>query len=592
MPYWAFYISQKGSLSLNGKKTSRRGDYIITDHYALTGDLDAYYKGLSYDASSSFDDNISEELAPYNLKGMKAFTPAYLSGFYADTSDVDAKVYQGDAEYTASAETTERIASDGTFAGFTMDTIRPEQLHTKTETIDSTMFPVWFLSYRKKDRVAYATVNGQTGLVVADIPIDPKRYLLGSLLLAIPIFALLAWSAFLQPSSLVMTTLLLSLLSIGVYCYECVSIHQKDTGANDRGKMFIQSKKASAADKPKTPEVQLEPAAKTIHLAGFFRSVLRYFRLGYGSCIRYRISTITEPQFFPWLPSSCRSSVLSMRIICCPPAGCHNLTNREVMTVRKIKHILTAFVFCLILSASTIPVCASAVSASNEETGYVYVLDDSADFLTDSQENSLQKQLYDLTAYCNVAFVTTTEHSKSSTEDFAADYFDDIFGPHANGTIFVIDRCLNEIYLYSDGQAHKIITNSRARSITDNTYTYARDKDYYTCAYKIFAQIETLMQGKRIAEPMRYLCSALLAIVAALFLNLFFALWSSRSHKADRRQVMTGLYAQMQIHNPRTQFIRQTRTYSPVSSGSSGGGHSGGGGGGGGHSGGGGGHSI
>lgn len=75
MPYWAFYISQKGSLSLNGTKTSRRGDYIITDHYALTGDLDAYYKGLSYDASSSFDDNISEELAPYNLKGMKAFTP-------------------------------------------------------------------------------------------------------------------------------------------------------------------------------------------------------------------------------------------------------------------------------------------------------------------------------------------------------------------------------------------------------------------------------------------------------------------------------------------------------------------------------------
>lgn len=262
------------------------------------------------------------------------------------------------------------------------------------------------------------------------------------------------------------------------------------------------------------------------------------------------------------------------------------------MTVRKIKHILTAFVFCLILSASTIPVCASAVSASNEETGYVYVLDDSADFLTDSQENSLQKQLYDLTAYCNVAFVTTTEHSKSSTEDFAADYFDDVFGPHANGTIFVIDRCLNEIYLYSDGQAHKIITNSRARSITDNTYTYARDKDYYTCAYKVFAQIETLMQGKRIAEPMRYLCSALLAIVAALFLNLFFALWSSRSHKADRRQVMTGLYAQMQINNPRTQFIRQSRTYSPVSSGSSGSGHSGGGGGGSGHSGGGGGHSI
>lgn len=55
----------------------------------------------------------------------------------------------------------------------------------------------------------------------------------------------------------------LALVGACVYFYECVSIRQKDTGANDRGKMFIQSKKASAADKPKTPEAQPEPAAKT-----------------------------------------------------------------------------------------------------------------------------------------------------------------------------------------------------------------------------------------------------------------------------------------------------------------------------------------
>ena len=269
MPYWAFYISQQGPLSLDGKKTSRRGDYIITDHYALTGDLDAYYKGLSYDASSSFDDNISAELAPYNLKGMKAFTPAYLSGFYADTSDVDAKIYQYDAEYTASAETTERIASNGTFPGFTLDAIHPDQFHTKTETVDSAMFPVWFLSYRKNNRVAYATVNGQTGLVVADIPIDPKRYLLGSLLLAIPIFVLLAWSAILQPSILVMATLTLSLLAIGVYSYECAKIHAKDSGSNDRGKRFIQA--ANQTGTPIPPMAQTPPpAAKTNPIGWIF----------------------------------------------------------------------------------------------------------------------------------------------------------------------------------------------------------------------------------------------------------------------------------------------------------------------------------
>lgn len=115
---------------------------------------------------------------------------------------------------------------------------------------------------------------------------------------------------------------------------------------------------------------------------------------------------------------------------------------------------------------------------------------------------------------------------------------------HANGTIFVIDRCLNEIYLYSDGQAHKIITNSRARSITDNTYTYARDKDYYTCAYKVFAQIETLMQGKRIAEPMRYLCSALLVnccctVSQSLFCAVEFTFPQGRPQTGDDRIVCT-----------------------------------------------------
>lgn len=62
MPYWAFYLTQNGNFSLNGTKTKRRGDYIYTDHYLLTGEIDAYYKGLSYDASSSFDDHISEKI--------------------------------------------------------------------------------------------------------------------------------------------------------------------------------------------------------------------------------------------------------------------------------------------------------------------------------------------------------------------------------------------------------------------------------------------------------------------------------------------------------------------------------------------------
>ena len=61
------------------------------------------------------------------------------------------------------------------------------------------MFPVWFLSYRNKDRVAYATVNGQTGKVVADLPISVGKFLLGSLIVAIPVYILLCLLTVLTP---------------------------------------------------------------------------------------------------------------------------------------------------------------------------------------------------------------------------------------------------------------------------------------------------------------------------------------------------------------------------------------------------------
>ena len=238
MPYWAFYISQRGPVSLNGKKSHRSGDYIITDHYALSGKLDAYYKGISYDASSSFSDNISEAIAPYDLKGMKAFTPGYLSGFYADTADVDATIYEPDAQSAAVSETNEQLQHMSVFAPYTMDTLTPAQLNTKTEAVDRAMLPVWFMSYRKNNRVAYATVNGQTGKVVADIPIDPLRYVIGSLLLAIPLFALLAFFSVLLPQTLVGISLVLSFLAAGIHITECLKIQKKDSGAEDRGKAF------------------------------------------------------------------------------------------------------------------------------------------------------------------------------------------------------------------------------------------------------------------------------------------------------------------------------------------------------------------
>ena len=233
IPYWTFHMSQEGPFRLNGSKSYRRGDYIYTNHYALHGEIDAYYKGLSYDASSSFDDNISSKIAPYDVKAMKEFTPAYLSGFYADTADVESSVYEQDARAVATENSINAIYRE--FPGVTVKGT-PTGVNTETNAIDRTMFPVWFMSYRNGDRVAYATVNGQTGKVVTDLPVDTKKYTIGSLLLALPIFLILNLFFTITPTVLLTTSLVLALIAVVSFGMERSKIKRRDEGIDDKGR--------------------------------------------------------------------------------------------------------------------------------------------------------------------------------------------------------------------------------------------------------------------------------------------------------------------------------------------------------------------
>ncbi|MDE5966781.1 MAG: hypothetical protein K2G89_08105 [Lachnospiraceae bacterium] len=237
MPYWVYYVKQQGHVRIHGTKSHRSGDYIITRHYGLHMDLDAHYKGLSYDASSSFADTISKKLAPYNVKNMKAFTPSYLSGFYADMSDVPPQIYGEEAKEFAADETIHFVKNSREAKGYSLDSTDKlrRMLPTNVEQTNSAMFPVWFLSYQNKGRVAYATVNGQTGKVVADLPVDIKKYLFGSLILAIPIILLLNAMLTLRPSVVLSMVSVLAAIVVCVHASEMKQIAVAENYEDDIG---------------------------------------------------------------------------------------------------------------------------------------------------------------------------------------------------------------------------------------------------------------------------------------------------------------------------------------------------------------------
>lgn len=235
MPYWNYDFAKNGSVVLNGKKSYRRGDYIYTDYYRLSADIDAKYDGISFDASSSFSDELSNSIAPYIISDSKKFNASYLSGFYADTADVSVDVYTVDAYKAVEADLISYCKRIPEFSRYSVDGNGniPDGLNLTSKEVD--YYPVWFLANRSGDKVSYAVINGQTGKISADIPIDYKKYILGSLLLAIPIALVLNLFLTLTPVMMIVIAIIFSIFGLAISNSQCNMQFRRENNLNDKG---------------------------------------------------------------------------------------------------------------------------------------------------------------------------------------------------------------------------------------------------------------------------------------------------------------------------------------------------------------------
>lgn len=222
----------------------------------------------------------------------------------------------------------------------------------------------------------------------------------------------------------------------------------------------------------------------------------------------------------------------------------------------------------------------------NESTHYQAIIDDKANLLSDGEKTKLLDSMQSLTIYGNIAFVST-KTNYSSTGVFASNYYHNHFSTES-GTIFVIDMANREIYIFSDGANYRVITSSKAYSITDNVYKKATNGDYYDCADMAFHQIKTLLDGGKILEPMRYTSNVFIALVLSFMITFFYIFFKSKTRKASLHDIVKNCDIVFNLGKVTTEKMGTHRVYSPQSDSSS----SGGGGGGGGSSGGGGGHSF
>ncbi len=233
LPYHIYDISEDDRVYVDGQRTS--GNY--TEYCHINFDLKAEYPWVTVDASSRLDDDIAYETGSCDKYTAVDFSTAYLCGFYADTPDVDSEVYKSVAK---------ELVRDDLYGQVTgrVNGLSNMRL-TKTEygpfslefgKTKSALFPFWFLTWRKDDRIAYGVMNGRTGKLALDLPVDIRKFLLFSLLFAVPSAFLYYLLPVMMPSTAVVLALVLMMVVACLYVKTVLRCSLRETHAVDKGR--------------------------------------------------------------------------------------------------------------------------------------------------------------------------------------------------------------------------------------------------------------------------------------------------------------------------------------------------------------------
>ncbi len=220
----------------------------------------------------------------------------------------------------------------------------------------------------------------------------------------------------------------------------------------------------------------------------------------------------------------------------------------------------------------------------NKDTGYEAVIIDAGDYLTDSEAKKALKIMEDITEYTNIVYysldIKHCKDSESWTRDQIIDVVEDEFGRNEPAVGYITTWYWG--YMYAQEEALGVISPAKARTICDNVYELA-EEDWSLEINEVMDEVLILFQGGSIAQPMKYICNALVGILSGLLICYLIVDNNSKLKRASSFEMVKGADKNVRPGAMNVQLTDQTRVYSPQSSGS-GGGHGGGGhGGGGGH---------
>ncbi len=196
VPFWLFSADADAKLRYRATRvftwSDSDFDYTKTEFYSVVREGALGFANVPVDGSKKMPNDLTESVEPFNVGDAVDFSAGYLAGFAADKYDVSAQDSMPRAAERMKRSTEREFKK--TVHGYATVALEHSSIRLLNSDAKYALYPIWILNTSWKDKKYTFAVNGQTGKIAGDLPLDIKAWLkwffgigaaVGALLLAI-----------------------------------------------------------------------------------------------------------------------------------------------------------------------------------------------------------------------------------------------------------------------------------------------------------------------------------------------------------------------------------------------------------------------
>lgn len=146
------------------------------------------FNDIPLDGSVRFNDDMMHSLEPFDFDELKDFNYAYLSGFLAEIYDSKPEEKLKEIEDVIKSST-EKLLKEREH-GYNSLTFKNKHIDVNIATAKYALLPVWMVNVTYNNKKYLLAVNGQTGKMIGNVPLNMKKIILFFIVIALFLYLL------------------------------------------------------------------------------------------------------------------------------------------------------------------------------------------------------------------------------------------------------------------------------------------------------------------------------------------------------------------------------------------------------------------